>query len=165
MTWVSFVGSEEPSLKILHSVELLRTNSSQISNRRRSKLAIFLSHNINYNINSLLWLHVGTHIIYIYISDERYIPEVEMKTILNNKIIKKFLSYVVYITENLELESWKSNVFRILNTRMILLTPCPYVRMSDARLLVNHIPLLLQWFMCTCVCVCVCVCLCVCLYV
>ena len=28
---------------------------------------------INYKINSLLWLHVGMHIIYV--SDERYIPE------------------------------------------------------------------------------------------
>ena len=32
-------------------------------------------------MNSLLRLRVGTHIIYIYISVERNIPEVEMKTI------------------------------------------------------------------------------------
>ena len=50
------------------------------------KVAIFFQRNIN-NINSLLRLRVGMHIIYIYIyiyiyiSDERYIPEVEMKTI------------------------------------------------------------------------------------
>ena len=96
-TWASFVGSEEPSLKILRSVELLRTNSSPISNCWHLKSAIFLSRNINYNTNSLLWLHVGPRIIYlsiylsiylyiyiyiyIYISDECYIPEVEMKTI------------------------------------------------------------------------------------
>ena len=49
-------------------------------NCRCSKSAIFLSRNINYT-NSLLWLCVGMHIIYIYIADERYIPEVEMKTI------------------------------------------------------------------------------------
>ena len=67
ITWVSFVGSEEPLLKIIRLVELLRTNSSPISNCRRSKSAIFLARNINYNINSLLRLHVGTCIIYIYL--------------------------------------------------------------------------------------------------
>ena len=83
----SLLGLEEPSLKLLHSAKLQRTNSSSISNCRRSKLAIFISRNINSNINSLLRLRVGTHIIYIYIyiyiyiSDERYIPEVEMNTI------------------------------------------------------------------------------------
>ena len=49
-------------------------NSSPISNCRRSKSAILFSRNINYNINSLLQLRVGTHIL-----DERNIPEVEMK--------------------------------------------------------------------------------------
>ena len=71
----------------LFSAELQLTNSSPISNCRQSKLAIFHSRNINYDINSLLLLRVGTYIIYIYIyiyiyiSVERYIPEVEMKTI------------------------------------------------------------------------------------
>ena len=81
----SLLGLEEPSLKLLRSAELQRTNSSPISNFQRLKSAIFISRNINSNINSLLRLCVGTHIIYIYISiylsDERYIPEVEMKTI------------------------------------------------------------------------------------
>ena len=83
ITWASSLHSEEPSLKLVHSAELQRTNSSSISNCRRSKSAILFSRNINYNINSLLRLRVGTHIIYIYIyiSDERNIPEVEMKTI------------------------------------------------------------------------------------
>ena len=85
ITWASLLGLEEPSLKLLCSAELQRTNSSPISNCQRSKSAIFISRNINSNINSLLCLRVGTHIIYIYIyiyiSDERYIPEVEMKTI------------------------------------------------------------------------------------
>ena len=67
ITWASFLGLEEPSLKLLRSAKLQRTNSSSISNCRRSKSAIFISRNINYNINSLLLLHVGTHIIYIYI--------------------------------------------------------------------------------------------------
>ena len=62
ITWASLLGSEEPSLKLLRSGKLQRTNSSPISNCRRSKLAIFISR----NINSLLLLHVGTHIIYIY---------------------------------------------------------------------------------------------------
>ena len=44
-TWASFLGSEEPSLKLLCSAELQRTNSSPISNRRLSKSAIFLSRN------------------------------------------------------------------------------------------------------------------------
>ena len=70
ITWASFLGSEEPSLKLLCSAKL-----------HRSKSAIFLS----CNINSLLQLRVGMHIIYIYIYiyllDERYIPEVEMKSI------------------------------------------------------------------------------------
>ena len=42
-------------------------NSSPISNCQHSKSAIFISHNINSNINSLLRLRVGTHYIYIYI--------------------------------------------------------------------------------------------------
>ena len=66
ITWVSLLGSEEPSLKLLRLGKLQRTNSSPISNCRHSKSAIFISRNINYNINSLLLLHVGTHIIYIY---------------------------------------------------------------------------------------------------
>ena len=81
--------SEGASLKLLRLSELQRTNSSPISICWRSKSAILCSHNINYNINyninSLLRLRVGMHIIYIYIyiyiSDECYIPEVEMKTI------------------------------------------------------------------------------------
>ena len=67
ITWVSLLGSEEPLLKLLRSGKLQGTNSSPISNCRRSKSAIFILRNINYNINSLLLLHVGTHIIYIYI--------------------------------------------------------------------------------------------------
>ena len=67
ITCTSFLGLEEPSLKLLRSSELQRTNSSPISNCRRSKSAIFISRNINYNINSLLRLRVGIRIIYIYI--------------------------------------------------------------------------------------------------
>ena len=66
ITWASFLGSEEPSLKLLRSAKLQRTNSSPISNCQRSTSAIFLSCNINYNINLLLWLRVGMYIIYIY---------------------------------------------------------------------------------------------------
>ena len=62
-----FLGSEEPSLRLLRSAKLQRTNSCPITNCRRSKSAIFLSRNINYHINSLLRLYVGMHIIYIYI--------------------------------------------------------------------------------------------------
>ena len=65
ITWASLLGSEEPLLKLLRSGKLQRTNSSPISNCRHSILAIFILRNINYNINSLLLLHVGTHIIYI----------------------------------------------------------------------------------------------------
>ena len=64
----SLLGSEEPSLKLLRSEKLQRTNSSPISNCRRSKSAIFISCKINYIINSMLLLHVGTHIIYIYVA-------------------------------------------------------------------------------------------------
>ena len=67
ITCTSFLGLEEPSLKLLRSSELQRTNSSPMSNCRRSKSAIFISRNINYNINSLLLLRVGIRIIYIYI--------------------------------------------------------------------------------------------------
>ena len=63
----SLLGLEEPSLKLLRLAELQHTNSSPISNCQRSKSAIFISRNINSNINSLLRLRVGTHIIYIYI--------------------------------------------------------------------------------------------------
>ena len=84
ITWRLFLGLEEPSLKLLRSSELQRTNSSPISNCRRLKSAIFISCNINSNINSLLLLRVGIRIISIYLSiylsDERYISEVEMKT-------------------------------------------------------------------------------------
>ena len=84
---MSFLGLEEPSLKLLRSSEPQRTNSSPISYCRRSKSAIFILRNMNYNINSLLLLRIGIRIIYIYIyiyiyiSVERYIPEVEMKII------------------------------------------------------------------------------------
>ena len=67
ITWASFLGLEEPSLKLLRSAELQRTNSSLISNCRHSKSAIFYSRNINYNINSLLRLRVLYIYIYIYI--------------------------------------------------------------------------------------------------
>ena len=67
ITCTSFLGFEEPSLKLLHSLELQRTNSSPISNCQHSKSAIFISHNINYNINSLWLLRVGIRIIYISI--------------------------------------------------------------------------------------------------
>ena len=66
ITWVSLLGSEEHSLKLLRSGKLQRMNSSPISNCRHSKSAIFISCNINCNINSLLLLDEGTHIIYIY---------------------------------------------------------------------------------------------------
>ena len=55
-------------------------NSSPISNCRHSTLAILFSHNVDYNINSLLQLRVEMHIIYMYISNKRNIQEVEMKT-------------------------------------------------------------------------------------
>ena len=61
-------AEEEPSLKVLRSAKLQCKNSSPISNYQRSKSAIFILRNINYNINSLLQLHIGTHIIYIYVS-------------------------------------------------------------------------------------------------
>ena len=67
ITCAYFLGSEEPSLKLSRLAKLQHTNSSPNSNRRRSKSAIFISRNINSDINSLLWLRVGTHIIYIYI--------------------------------------------------------------------------------------------------
>ena len=54
-------------VRLSRSAELQRTNSSPISNCRRLKSAILFSRNINSNINSLLRLSVGTHIIYIYI--------------------------------------------------------------------------------------------------
>ena len=47
ITWVSFLGSEEPSLKLLRSSELQHMNSSPISNCPLSKSAIFYSRNIN----------------------------------------------------------------------------------------------------------------------
>ena len=67
ITWASFLVLKEPSLKLLHPAKLQGTNSSSISNRRCSKSTILLLRNINYNINLLLWLRVGTHIIYIYL--------------------------------------------------------------------------------------------------
>ena len=43
ITWAYLLDSEEPSLKLLRSVKLRRTNSSPISYSLRLKLAIFLS--------------------------------------------------------------------------------------------------------------------------
>ena len=65
ITWAPFLGSEKTLLKLLRLSELKRTNSSPISICRRSKSAILFSRNINYNINSLLGLRIGMHIIYI----------------------------------------------------------------------------------------------------
>ena len=45
-----FLGLKEPLLKILSSLKLLPSNSSQISKSRRLKSVIFLR-NIIYNIN------------------------------------------------------------------------------------------------------------------
>ena len=86
ITWAYFLGSEEPLLKLLRSSKLQRKNSSPISNCRRSKSAIFLSRNINYNIKFIVAVtrrnayYIFIY-IYVYLSDDRYIPEVEMKTI------------------------------------------------------------------------------------
>ena len=74
LTWASFLGSEKTSLKLSRSAKLQRTNSSPISNSRRSKSAIFFAQSKLYYVNSMLPLRVG----YKYI--ERYLPEVEMKT-------------------------------------------------------------------------------------
>ena len=46
ITLASFLGSKEPSLKLLRSAKLQCTNSSPISYCRHSKSAIFLSRNI-----------------------------------------------------------------------------------------------------------------------
>ena len=81
ITCAYFLGSEEPSLKLSRLAKLQCTNSSPNSNCRRSKSAIFISRNINSNINSF---HINSY-IYIYISVELYIPEVEMKTIYTKK--------------------------------------------------------------------------------
>ena len=48
--WKSFLGSEEPSLKLLHLAKLQCTISSPISNCRRSKSVIFIYYNINYKV-------------------------------------------------------------------------------------------------------------------
>ena len=55
ITWVSFVGSEEPSLKFLHSAELQSTNSSPISHCRCSTLnrPSFLGHILLKDYNQL----------------------------------------------------------------------------------------------------------------
>ena len=78
ITWTSFLGLKEPSLNLLSSAELQRTNSSPISaNCRRSKSDIFILRNKKNIINSFLRLHVGTHyiILLLHLSDERYIPD------------------------------------------------------------------------------------------
>ena len=81
-TWASFLVSKEPSLKLLRSAKLQRTNSSPISNCQRSKSAIFFSGNINYKfIVAVTRRNMYYIYIYIYILDERNILEVEMKTI------------------------------------------------------------------------------------
>ena len=86
ITCAYFLGSEEPSLKLSRLAKLQRTNSSPNSNCRRSKSAIFISRNINSNINSLLRLRVGTHIIYIYIYLSLYIY-ISDELIRNNNVI------------------------------------------------------------------------------
>ena len=71
ITLASFLGSEEPSLKLLHSTEL-----------QCSILAQFLIVSIR-NRPSLLFHRRNTLYIYIsiYLSGELLIPEVEMITI------------------------------------------------------------------------------------
>ena len=91
ITCTSFLGLEEPSLKLLRSSELQRTNSSPNSNCQRSKSAIFISCNINYNINSLLRLRVGTHIIYIYISSVTYRKSQPLKRRKRNDQLEHFV--------------------------------------------------------------------------
>ena len=78
----SFLDSEEPSLKLLRSAKLQCTNSIAefLIVGIRNQPSFFVQY-INYDINSLLLLRVGTRIIYnIYLSDGPNIPEVEMNT-------------------------------------------------------------------------------------
>ena len=61
ITWASLLGSEEPSLKLLHSGKLQRTNSSPISNCRHSKSAIVISAAPpNNHFKVLEWAEQGT---------------------------------------------------------------------------------------------------------
>ena len=78
ITWASFLGSEEPLLKLLRSAKLQHTNLSLISNCRRSKSAIFLSSYIELQYKFIVAV-TCKNMYYIYI--ERYILEVEMKII------------------------------------------------------------------------------------
>ena len=67
ITWASFLGSEEPSLKLLRSAKLQRTNFSPISNCRRLKSAIFLSSNIKLQYKFIVAVtRRNTSYIYIY---------------------------------------------------------------------------------------------------
>ena len=66
ITWASFLGSEKPSLKLLRSAKLQRTNFSPISNCRCLKSAIFLSRNIKLEYKFIVAvLHRNTYYIYI----------------------------------------------------------------------------------------------------
>ena len=87
ITWASFLGSEKPSLALLRSAKLQRTNFSPISNCRRSKSAIFLLSNIKLQYKFIVVVtRRNTYYIYIYISS------VKMKiTYYNNLII-----YIIY---------------------------------------------------------------------
>ena len=79
-------------------------NSSPISNCRCSKSAIILSRNINYNIKFIVAVtrrNAYYIYIYIYLSDERYIPEVEMKTIYRQPL--KNMTLLLFKTLNSDL--------------------------------------------------------------
>ena len=68
ITWASFLGSEEPSLKLLRSAKLQRTNFSPNSNCWHSKSAIFLSSNIKLQYKFIVAvMRRNTYYIYIYI--------------------------------------------------------------------------------------------------
>ena len=61
---MSFIGSKEPSIKLLRSAELQRTNFLVSA----FEIGHLFSSNINYNINTLLPLRVETHYILPYLT-------------------------------------------------------------------------------------------------
>ena len=98
ITWVSFLDIEETSLKILHSAKLQHSNSSPISNSRCFETSHLPSHNTNYNMNSLLWLHMEMHIIYgqyIYIC----IPIGDIVTLLQKHRLRYIPDIPGYISD------------------------------------------------------------------
>ena len=101
ITLSSLIGLEEPSLKISHSLEPLRSNSGLNSNCGRFEIGHFIR-NIN-NINSLFQLRVGMHNIMYSLNLTGWSYAIPRAT---QDVARCFSSYSLAVSHTLTVVLW-----------------------------------------------------------